>query len=160
MSSSTKWSQGLFWSQADYLWVKSQANLWLTMLRGVWKNGCIYWFFKILFYRYYLKRFEKMSWKGHGKVIEFHCWISVWTMLVNSPYKGPVTRKMFPFDDVVMQEKTTGTSTPTWSATTSYQPVWIILHVRSVNTYIWLKSLLGWDSGKLWLIETHSVKNL
>ena len=22
---------------------------------------------------------------------------------VNSPYKGPVTRKMFPFDDVIMQ---------------------------------------------------------
>ena len=22
-----------------------------------------------------------MSWKGHGKVIEIHSWISVWTMI-------------------------------------------------------------------------------
>ena len=68
-------------SSIDYLWVKSWADLWLSMLRGVWKNWCIYWFFKILFYRYY---FEKMSWKGHGKVIEFHSWISVWTMLLET----------------------------------------------------------------------------
>ena len=27
-----------------------------------------------------LEKSEKMSWKGHGKVIEFHSWISVWTM--------------------------------------------------------------------------------
>ena len=25
---------------------------------------------------------------------------------VNSPHKGPVTRKMFPFDDVIMSEST------------------------------------------------------
>ena len=25
---------------------------------------------------------------------------------VNSPHKGPVTRKMFPFDDVIMKKKT------------------------------------------------------
>ena len=26
---------------------------------------------------------------------------------VNSPHKGPVTRKMFPFDDVIMEHKST-----------------------------------------------------
>ena len=29
---------------------------------------------------------------------------------VNSPYKGPVTRKMFPFDDVIMQMRSYETS--------------------------------------------------
>ena len=30
---------------------------------------------------------------------------------VNSPHKGPVTRKMFPFDDVIMEEPSAATST-------------------------------------------------
>ena len=63
--------------QVDYLWVQSQANV---CLWGVWKLGTFINFFSILFYRYYLKRSEKMSWKSHGKVIEFYPWISVWTM--------------------------------------------------------------------------------
>ena len=29
---------------------------------------------------------------------------------VNSPHKGPVTRKMFPFGDVIMDDPTTGDS--------------------------------------------------
>ena len=32
---------------------------------------------------------------------------------VNSPHKWPVTRKMFPFDDVIMYELTTKRNTPT-----------------------------------------------
>ena len=32
---------------------------------------------------------------------------------VNSPHKGPVTRKMFPFDDVIMLWKPTAVTTPT-----------------------------------------------
>ena len=52
-------------------------------LRGV-RNWVYLIFFNISFYRYYLKRSEKMSWKGHGKVIEFHSWISAWTMMMAS----------------------------------------------------------------------------
>ena len=52
----------------------------MYVLRGVCKLGTFNIFFNILFYHYYLKRSEKRSWKGHGKVIEFHSWISVWTM--------------------------------------------------------------------------------
>ena len=37
--------------------------------------------FQIFFLPSLLEESEKMSWKGHGKVIEFHSWISVWTML-------------------------------------------------------------------------------
>ena len=35
---------------------------------------------------------------------------------VNSPHKGPVTRKMFPFDDVIMIEATSVTKLLYWTA--------------------------------------------
>ena len=75
MRTGVVWIIGIY--QVDYLWVKSQANV---CLRGVWKLSTFNDFFNILFCRYYLKRSEKRSWKGHGKVIEFHSWIFVWTM--------------------------------------------------------------------------------
>ena len=75
MKTSVVWIIRIY--QVDYLWVKSQANV---SLRGVWKLGTFNDFFYILLYRYYLKRSEKMSCKGHWKIIEFHSWISVWTM--------------------------------------------------------------------------------
>ena len=75
MKTSVVWIIRIY--QVDYLWVKSQANV---CLRGVWKLGTFNDFFYILLYRYYLKRSEKMSYKGHWKIIEFHSWISVWTM--------------------------------------------------------------------------------
>ena len=40
----------------------------------------------------------------------------------NSPHKGPVTRKMFPFDDVIMVNELTNTSGPQFNIKmTSYQ---------------------------------------
>ena len=44
---------------------------------------------------------------------------------VNSPHKGPVTRKMFPFDDAIMPHKlvgNTGIAIPTLSAVPEIQP--------------------------------------
>ena len=76
MKTSVVWITGIY--QVDYLWVKSQAN---ECLRGVWKLSTFNFIFSILFCLYHLKRSEKRSWKGHGKVIEFHSWISVWTMI-------------------------------------------------------------------------------
>ena len=38
---------------------------------------------------------------------------------VNSPHKGPVTRKMFPFDDVIMLMKMSGPILPTDSSSQS-----------------------------------------
>ena len=49
----------------------------IGMFKRSMKTGTFDNFFNILFYLYYLKRSEKMSWKGHGKVIEINFWISV-----------------------------------------------------------------------------------
>ena len=40
---------------------------------------------------------------------------------VNSPYKRPVTRKMFPFDDIIM----------------------VIIYIQNISTYVHLKQYLG-----------------
>ena len=52
----------------------------------------------IVYSTVYSRRRPKKTSKLHvtGLVREIHRW------QVNSPHKGPVTRKMFPFDDVVM----------------------------------------------------------
>ena len=71
MKTNVTWNIGIH--QVDYLWGKSQANVY-----EVYENWVHLTFLRfILPLRYCLKRFEKMSWKGHGKVIEFHSWISV-----------------------------------------------------------------------------------
>ena len=41
-------------------------------------------------------------------VLGIHQW------LVNSPHKGPVTREMFPFDDVIMQHRMWGELISQW----------------------------------------------
>ena len=64
--------------QVDYLWVQSQANV---CLWGVWKLGTFINFFSILFYRYYLKSSEKMSWKSH--------WISSLDFCMNHAWGLP-----------------------------------------------------------------------
>ena len=49
------------------------------------------------------RTFGAWNWHIHqyGKsFIFFRAWIKRWP--VNSPHKGPVARKMFPFDDVIM----------------------------------------------------------
>ena len=55
----------------------------------------------------------------------FHRWP------VDSPHKGPITRKMFPYQDVIM-----------WSAwVSSYEPLWITQHLDphcSVRDWTWL----------------------
>ena len=62
---------------------------------------------------------------------------------VNSPHKWPVTRTMFPFDDVIMysQKPCLGVkaNSPTWRlmwiATQSYwQPVFYLIHSLTVNS--------------------------
>ena len=55
------------------LWGKSQANV---CLRGAWKLGT----FNFLTFYSTVTTWKRPR-KGHGKVIEFHSWISVWTML-------------------------------------------------------------------------------
>ena len=49
-------------------------------------------------FRHRSKKTSKLRVTGFGRGI--HRW------LVNSPHKWPVTRKMFPFDDVIMKEST------------------------------------------------------
>ena len=44
-----------------------------------------------------------VSWSGYSPSLAFVRGIHRWP--VNSPYKGPVTCKMFPFDDVIMRSE-------------------------------------------------------
>ena len=66
MKSSVVWIIRIY--QAYYLWVKSQANLWLGVLRGVWIMGIFIDFFKHFIYS------TVTTWKGsrkcHGRVME------------------------------------------------------------------------------------------
>ena len=50
---------------------------------------------------------------------------------VNSPHKGPVTRKMFPFDDVIMMFCVTG---PLWGQSTGHR--WITL-TKASDAGLW-----------------------
>ena len=43
--------------------------------------------------------------RKHQSSASLSCVRGIHRSLVNSPHKGPVTRKMFPFDDVIMQRK-------------------------------------------------------
>ena len=90
-------------------------------------------------------------------VREIHRWP------VNSPHKGPVTRKMFPFDDVIMlmklvcgnnpDSKVHGANTgPTWVLSAPDGP-----HVGPMNLAIrenvrmnWMKRRMNW---RTWVIQ-------
>ena len=58
---------------------------------------------------------------------------------VNSPQKGPVTRKMFPFDDVIMQYTFLLVTIlfPVWDAATlQMRQLWVIFVIANVLIYI------------------------
>ena len=72
MKTNVTWIIGIH--QIDYLWGKSQANV---CLRGAWKLGT----FNFLTFYSTITTWKRPR-KCHGKVIEFHSWISVWTMFI------------------------------------------------------------------------------
>ena len=49
-----------------------------------------------------LNRLFRCRWKKTSKLRVTGLWVGNSPGPVNSPHKGPVTRKMFPFDDVIM----------------------------------------------------------
>ena len=57
---------------------------------------------------------------------------------MNSPHKGPVTRKMFPFDDVIMSASALCERTISWYKTTTWpniqQPIYYKRHVSTAIT--------------------------
>ena len=58
--------------------------------------------------------------------------------LVNSPHKWPVTRKMFPFDDVIMKGNPTATAWILWSERFSYVGMWcfnVVSHNKLLNKH-------------------------
>ena len=84
--------------------------------------------------------------------------------LVNSPQKGPVMRKMFPFDDVIMKS----TSTRPWDTTNQHskQPweAWLSIRHQS-DTFILYRCLININPrafdylGYVWsiLVLTHPI---
>ena len=85
-----------------------------------------------------LNRLFRRRWKKHQSsaslafVWGIHCWP------VNSTHKGPVTRKMFSFDDVIMiwkvQDNLYNNTLKISSPGTKFGAVWIKLRVFSVKT--------------------------
>ena len=83
---------------------------------------------------------------------------------VNSPHKGPVTRKMFPFDDVIMNKRychihwLKGRSQQTWEIKAMIQ-IHSIFHHKLYgkgdrNPSLFYGSLICYKSLKLLLLET------
>ena len=77
---------------------------------------------------------------------------------VNSPHKWPVTRKMFPFDDVIMWRKIRARCNVIYLCITTYwEPLWNFAHstavilswsVQNIRRICWLKWML-WTNESL-----------
>ena len=66
---------------------------------------------------------------------------------VNSPHKWPVTRKMLPFDDVIMRAAPTWWKNAGYSLRGDFELTGLILGLRPVNErrrYFVMTSLIGW----------------
>ena len=70
---------------------------------------------------------------------------------VNSPHKGPVTRKMFPYDDVIMLWIIRMTSQTLWQS--SYQKM-VVNVATNYNTESRFSSVINFD---LWLLSAIST---
>ena len=82
---------------------------------GVSNHRCLYWL---------LSRLFKCGSKKTPKLRVSCLCGGIHRWLVNSPHKGPVTRKMFPFDDVIMS----GTST--WYTYLPCINIWRYWHIE------------------------------
>ena len=97
------------------------------------------------------------DWRKHQSsvLLAFVRWIHRWP--VNSPHKGPVTRKMFPFDDVIMERRVRITYhlrspddcavAPVCMVTTFHSPMWLdhggkLQLINLITTIRWGKN---WD---------------
>ena len=73
-------------------------------------------------------------WKLHYRDVIMGAKVShlfTYRWLVNSPHKGPVTRKMFPFDDVIMCYLYFGLQLIA-QVTLTVRHVWLRMHVHTV----------------------------
>ena len=68
---------------------------------------------------------------------------------LNSPHKGPVTRRLFPFDDVIMAFPFGAlllTLIPTWISTHKLGKVYefynLLINIKSINTFWWNKTII------------------
>ena len=66
--------------------------------------------------------------------------------LVNSSHKGSVTRKMFPFDDVILSSSSTHTCVirPRWLTHWGKDEIDAIVHTPCSNAFPWMKMYLLW----------------
>ena len=76
---------------------------------------------------------------------------------VNSPHKGPVTRKMFPFDDVIMQCKCFRVRLHTPQC-----PLMHLLHALNTRAKIYLEQIFGdciWNKGAFTMFVSYSLSS-
>ena len=59
---------------------------------------------------------------------------------VNSPHKGPVTRKMFPFDDAIMEKATDKVYILAYAPISLHKRCWNWTHISLLFCTSWLKS--------------------
>ena len=66
----------------------------------------------------------------------------------NSPHKGPVTRKMFPFDDVIMRNRSVIISDKTENSARKY--------IAAIDKWGWPISTIhsGWNFSRMWKSAT------
>ena len=76
---------------------------------------------------------------------------------VNSPHKGPVTRKMFPFDDVILKLTWTTAKTPRHS-TNSVHNFWDALDIKDVKWSFYIFSIL--EKGVYFVIFVANLSEL
>ena len=75
---------------------------------------------------------------------------------VNSPHKGPVTRKMFPFDDVIMKLYTGTGYTHTWLYKRCESITWSTGYIFVINV---LTLCISWNiSIATWAGKSNAVK--
>ena len=78
---------------------------------------------------------------------------------VNSPHKGPVTRKMFPFDDVIMVSIFSGGLFGSWQVTTKAEPGYGKRNRTLIMIYLYIKKIIVYMNTSLisinWIIDTN-----
>ena len=81
--------------------------------------------------------------------LAFVRWIHQW--LVNSPHKGPVTRIMFSFDDIIMAELLLEMYSALANCHNSIGPQYLILHTKLLDL------LSSWITKQLWNGKMKSI---
>ena len=79
-------------------------------------------------------------------------WIHLWQ--VNAPHKGPVTRKMFPFDDIIMLWQDQVCRCQIWPISGKQASGWDMLH-----PYVSIKFTKPWPGWQIAFMSTHLLNH-